>query len=217
MSCNPASGILDPDCNNNPQKFFASMNLPGAAKPFVVYGSAKCGLPGARADLDGEERATAMLLAREEAQAEAVTWSILDDTAVDINPAGALSPASALAALEGWLGSTYGSLGAIHAPRRAASLFSTNGAISPSGSHLLTKLGTPVSAGGGYPGTGPLGAAPAAGTQWVFAAPALFGYRGTVFATSAVDTGNNNFYALAERQYVIGFDPCGVGAVRVTV
>jgi hypothetical protein len=115
------------------------------------------------------------------------------------------------------MGDGYGSLGAIHADRGAASLWSTNGAVKASGQRLLTTVGTPVSAGAGYPGTSPSGAAAAAGETWVFAAPAMFGYRGSVQSTSALDRGRNDFLAIAERNYVVGFDPCGVGAVRMTI
>lgn len=161
----------------------------------------------------GEESATAQLLAREEAQAEAVVWSFMAAQATDLNPAGALPEAEALAVLEGWMGRVYGSLGVIHGSRWAASLWSKR--LHSSGSKLLTRLDTPVSAGAGYPGTGPTGTAPGAGEEWVFASPALFGYRGSVFTSSAPDLTRNDYYALAERNYVIGFDPCGVGAVRL--
>jgi hypothetical protein len=119
--------------------------------------------------------------------------------------------------LEKWIGQVYGSLGAIHADRGAVSLWATNGAVKGSGSRLLTTVGTPVSAGGGYPGTSPAGADPAAGETWVFASPAMFGYRGPVQSTYALDRGVNNALAIAERNYVVGFDPCGVGAVRMTI
>jgi hypothetical protein len=81
-------------------------------------------------------------------------------------------------------------------------------------------LGTPVAAGAGYPGSGPAGEAAAAGTQWMFVTPAMFGYRSEVFPSSAVrgdllDRSKNDLYAVAERNYVLGFDPCGVGAVLV--
>lgn len=213
MTCDPASSILDPSCTNSPEKFFGDMNVPGEADGFVVYGSATCGTPGSNALQEGEERAQAHLLAREEAQAEANLWARLADEAVDINPAGALSRRAALAKLERWMGSSYGSLGVIHAPRDAASLFPD---LKGSSGRLLTALGTPVAAGAGYPGTSPTGANPAANETWVFASPAVFGYRGPVFTSTALDHEKNDYYALAERQYVIGFDPCGVAAVRMS-
>ena len=124
-----------------------------------------------------------------------------------------------LAALEGWLGSVYGSLGVIHADREAASLLPD---VEKTGARLLTKLGTPVSAGGGYPGTAPTPLDQPApdrveGERWLYASPALFGYRGSVFTDSALDRAKNDHYAVATRLYVVGHDPCGVAAVRMTI
>jgi hypothetical protein len=49
----------------------------------------------------------------------------------------------------------------------------------------------------------------------IVGSPALFGYRSEVFNSSArpgdlLDRAQNNLYAVAERTYVIGFDPCPV-------
>lgn len=218
LTCDPVTGLDqfdDPDCQTEFEKVFSDLNVIGEARPFSVYGSAKCGVPGGRVDLKAEEQAVANLLVREEVQAEQALWRRLATAATDLNPAGALDPPSALAALEKWLGSVYGSLGAIHGDRGAISMLSKR--VSASGTRLLTKVGTPVVAGGGYPGTSPAGAAAADGETWVFASPALFGYRGQVFPRSALDQRNNDFYSIAERDYVIGFDPCGVAAVRMLV
>lgn len=219
MTCDPASGIDNPDCETEIEKVFADWGLTGEATSFTVYGSFKCGAPGGRNFEDAKASAIAHLLAREQNQAESYLWERLAAQATDIHPSGALDPLSALAALEKWLGFTYGSLGVINADRGAVTLVSD--AVRASGSRLLTQVGTPVIAGGGYPGTSPAGADPAAGETWVFASPALFGYRGQVFDSSAragdlLDRTNNDLYAIAERQYVIGFDPCGVAAVRMS-
>lgn len=214
LTCAPASAISDPDCTPM-DLFFDEFGDTGMADAFDVYGSSKCGTPGGPGYAEAEERATAHLLAREEAQVEANVWAAMAAQAVDLNPAGALTPEKALAALEGWMGRTYGSLGVIHGTRQAASLWSRQ--VDPSGSRLLTKIGTPVSAGAGYPGTSPVGAAPATGEQWVMASPALFGYRGSTFAAAQLDRAKNDMYAVAQRLYVVGFDPCGVAAVRMTV
>jgi hypothetical protein len=321
MTCDPASGFADPNCTDPQEKFFTSMVERGEADSFVVYGSAKCGMPGGRADLQAEEAATAHLLAREEAQAERYVWSMLAAQATDLNPAGALDPDAALAALEKWLGGVYGSLGVLHGDRGAVTLWNNNSKLRVSGSRLVSTLGTPIVAGAGYNGVGPDaagslasqrgslvsytsgvgsytltfkgetsppiylagtladaqaalntmsvfqapdnvvvtgapttlvltwqspgpqpnisldisqvdgigagnaswnhtilndGAAPVVeGETWVYASPALFGYRGAVLSHQAFDQRQNDMYALAERQYVVGFDPCGVAAVRM--
>ena len=217
MTCDPVSGINDPNCDTDIEFMFADSGLLGEASGFAVYGSYNCG-PIGRPLPKAEEMATAQLLAREEAQVEAQVWGRLAAAAHDVNPGGALDPVEALAALEDWLGGVYGSLGTIHGSRGAATILSKF--VMPSGSRLLTKIGTPVIAGGGYPGTSPAGAPAAAGETWVLASPALFGYRGQVFNSSSrkgdlLDRGTNDLYAIAARNYVVGFDPCGVAAVRL--
>jgi hypothetical protein len=217
-SCDPVTAFDwqdDPDCDTEFEKFFRGPGAVGTGRPFTVVGSYKCGTPGGQAFQRGEEFATADLLATEERQAEMFVWRRLAAAAADVNPGGALGPAAALAALEDWLGDAYGSLGVIHGPRGLVSMLDT--LVNASGSRLLTKVGTPVAAGAGYPGSAPGGAPAAAGETWVLASPALFGYRGEVQTHAALDRQKNDHYALAERQYVVGFDPCGVGAVRMTL
>jgi len=222
MSCEPASGFEDPSCDTfgdaggQIRKFFRGSGATGEARSFGVYGSYKCGAPGGAAFREGEERATAHLLAREEGQAEARVWARLQTEATDVGGA-ASDPAAALADLELWLGRNYGSLGVIHMTRDAALLLGETH-LYRSGTHLYTTLGTPVSAGGGYPGTGPLDGSgdPQAGT-WMLASPALFGRRGQVMSRRELDREKNDVYALAERQYVVGFDPCGVAAALTNI
>jgi hypothetical protein len=218
MSCSPVTALStfdNPDCSTQFNKQFAPANSRGSAFGFGVYGSAKCGTPGGRIDQKAEEFATADLLAHEEKQAEFVVWKRMAAQATDLHPSGALDPLPALSALEEWMGDVYGSLGVIAGSRGVVSLWSQY--IKASGSRLLSQIGTPIAAGAGFPGTSPAGAAAAAGEAWVFASPALFGYRGEVFTASALDRNKNDFYAMSERNYVIGFDPCGVGAVRMNI
>jgi hypothetical protein len=219
VSCDPVTGYddwqVDPDCETEMTKVFRGSGGVGEALPFTAVGSYKCGAPGGPAFQQGEEFATADLLAHEQSQVEAFLWSRLAAQATDVHASGALDPYQALAALEDWIGTNYGSAGVIHGRRGAVSLFGER--VEPSGSRLLTNLSTTVVAGGGYPGTSPAGAAAGAGETWVFASPSLFGYRGQVFTNAALDRTKNDHYALAERQYVVGFDPCGVGAVRMNI
>lgn len=224
MTCDPVSAIDDPDCNTVITMHFADSSNTGVATAFTTYGSYLCGTPGGRTLEQGQESATAHLLAREEAQAEFQVWKRLATYPPTILGGGtALSVSQALATLENWLGGTYGSLGVIHAPRGAVEAMGKRYA-QPSGSRLSTTIGTPVVAGSGYvSGTTPTGgSAASAGEAWVLASPALFGYRGQVFTSSdrpedLLDTGHNNLYAVAERQYVVGFDPCGVAAVKMNL
>jgi len=215
VSCDPVTGADwqdDPDCDTDFDKFFRGPGENGEATQFITTGSYLCGAPGGPAYSRGKEFAEADLLAHEQQQAEAFVWRKLAAEASDLNAAGAVSPEEGLALLEGWMGD-FGSLGVIHLPREAASILSKR--LNPSGSRLTTKIGSPVVAGSGYPGTSPAGAAPAAGEVWAFVSPALFGYRGEVMSHAVLDRTKNDHYALAERPYVVGFDPCGVGAVRL--
>jgi hypothetical protein len=219
VSCDPVTGFedwqVDPNCETPMTKVFRGSGGVGEALPFTAVGSYRCGAPGGPAYQQGEEFAIADLLAHEQVQVEAFLWSRLALEATDVHPSGALDPYQALAALEQWMGEAYGSLGVIHGGRGSVSLLGKR--VESSGSRLLTKIGTPVVAGGGYPGSSPAGAAAATGEAWLFASPLLFGYQGPVFTNAQLDRTKNDHYALAERQYVVGFDPCGVGAVRMNI
>jgi hypothetical protein len=96
------------------------------------------------------------------------------------------------------------------------------GLIVTNGSVARTVLGTPVVAGGGYPGTSPAGVAASTGEAWAYATPALLGYRSAIFYPSSrsgdlLDRGVNDLYGVAERSYLVGWDPCDVGAVEFTL
>lgn len=200
----------------------------GVATQFTVYGHHTCSLIGnslaAAADL-----AAAHLMSREEQRVEQAFWTgDLDNVpalqagaAVDDVTVGAVdSIAVGLGQLEQYLATSYGNLGVIHMTRATALAAIAGDLVTSSGGRLFTVLGTPVAAGGGYPGTGPAGQPAADGTAWMFATPAVFGYRSEVFAPSdengvILDRLQNNLYAIAERSYLLGFDPCGVAASLV--
>lgn len=196
----------------------------GVASQFTVYGHFQCS-PVGYSQADAQDRATAHLLAREEARVEQAFWTgdlgnfpaLADPAAVDVTVGALSSVGQAIGALEDWLGVNYGSLGVIHMTRGAATAAAATGLIAVSGGRLSTRLGTPVVAGAGYPGSSPAGVAPAEGTSWIYGSPALFGYRSDVFDSSArpgdlFDRTQNNLFAVAERSYLLGFDPCGVAA-----
>lgn len=73
--------------------------------------------------------------------------------------------------------------------------------------------------GSGYPGTGPAGAAPAAGSTWVFATGPVAVWRSDVYMvpndlSEAVDRSINDVTVYAERYYAVGYS-CAVLAVNV--
>lgn len=202
----------------------------GLADPFTVYGHFNCSPVGFSPEM-AQDRATQHLIAGEEARVEQAFWTgdLLNDpnlaeSANDVtpNPPGtAISASAALAVLEDFIAVGYGSLGVIHMTRGVAALLLADRKLVATGARLTTGLGTPVVAGAGYPGTSKTGADPGVGEAWAYATPALFGYRSEVFTSSnrsgdLLDRGTNDLYAIAERTYLLGFDPMdglAVGAV----
>lgn len=236
-TCDPADGIGEAtiDIRNNqpiypglPKSLDSNGVGAGEASPFTVYGHFTCS-PVGWTPSTAQDKADEHLLAREIARVEQALWTGDLGNVPSLQDAGTttlgtgLSPVEGLAALEQWLGITYGSLGVIHMSRGLAELLLSGYALVTRGNGLYTQLGTPVIAGAGYPGTGPAGQAVAVGEAgWMYATPALFGYRSEVFTSSAtpgdlLDRAMNDMYAVAERTYLLGFDPCGVAAVSVTV
>ncbi|MFJ8538178.1 hypothetical protein [Streptomyces sp. NPDC093591] len=124
--------------------------------------------------------------------------------------------AAALGALEQELANCYKGQGLIHVPRTALpTLAAWKLARLDDGGRLVTPNGNLIVAGGGYPGTGPDGAAPADGTTWIYATGAAFGYRSNVYFTQVRDSLNratNTLRMQAERTYLIGFECCLLAA-----
>lgn len=230
-TCDPAYGIGDwvvaPDTRDTlglPKDLDPNLGELGQASPFTVYGHFSCspvGFPPA----DAQERATAHLLSREEARVEQAFWTgdlgnvpSLQGADTVLGTAG--DGVVGLGLIEEYIASHYGSTGVIHMSRATATILLSHFALIATGGRLRTQLGTPVAAGAGYPGTGPAGEAIDAGTSWIYGSPAVFGYRSEVFTSSAIpgdllDRAVNNLFAVAERTYLLGFDPCGVGAALI--
>lgn len=226
LTCEPVQGIGQPQCEPEetiglPKSLDEAGNEVGDASPFTVYGHFSCAPVGWTSTTAGA-RAEAHLLAREEARVEQALWTgdlgntpnlVTDATVLGT---GSLSWGTGIGALEAWLGTVYGSLGAIHVTRAAAVELLREGYVEVRNGRLETVLGTPVVAGAGYDGSGPTAAG--AGESWAYATPALFGYRSEVFTSSnragdLLDRGVNSLYAVAERTYLLGFDPCGHAGV----
>jgi hypothetical protein len=223
LTCDPVNIVVG-DCDapeGFPKQFPENGPGIGEADAFTVYGTYKCSGPQAVAD--AQVRSREVLLAREEQAAEGRLWR---NMAMDNPTTVASSDAvDTLGALEKFIGDTYGSLGVIHGSRNAVTTWIGRGLVVVRGGRLETVLGTPVVAGSGYPGTAeatdpaadpPVFPAPAAGTEWVAASPALFGYRSEVFEPTTIpgdlmDRRNNDVFGVAERNYLIGYEPCGVG------
>jgi len=227
LGCDPAQGRSGPDCDaasvvGLPKTLTSTVGTLGLASSFAVYGHFNC-TPVGWSPEQGQRLANEHLAAREEHRVEQAFWTgDLGNTpslqgATSLNGGAATSPEVGVALLEQWIAENYGSLGVIHMTRMAASLF---GDFEKKDGRLVTLLDTPVVAGSGYPGTGPAAQAISGGQSWVYVTPALFGYRSEVFVSSNVpgdllDRNQNDLYAIAEREYLLGFDPCGAAAVLI--
>lgn len=191
----------------------------GEADAFTVYASHACG-PVGTDDETAAQLAMAELQAREEARVEEIVAT--GELGNEPNflgaetPAGtaALAPVVALALLEQAMGDAYGGNGVIHASRAAATVLAPY--LTRSGTQLQTMLGTPVAAGAGYPVTGPDGL-PLEDGAWLYATPPVAVRRTEVFTSTGRDLANNGRVILAERTYLVGWDPCPVLAVPVSL
>lgn len=229
LGCDPVSGIGQPDCEPGEGGITTAVGLPknldkrDAEDPefeaFTVYGTHTCSPVGNSLE-NAQQKATQHLQAGEEARVEQAIWTgdLYTDTdaegfAESAEDAGAGSLTVAIANLEQWLASNYGSVGVLHMTVKTAALAVTKGIAEVKNNRLVTKMGTPIVAGAGYPGTGPTGQAPAAGSTYVYATPALVGYRSDIFpgadTEGGFDRAVNNLTAVAERVYSVGWDNCG--------
>lgn len=190
----------------------------GSASAFTVYGVYKCS-PTGNGPEHPQERAREHLQAREEEAVESRLWATIDDAPTVL--AGG-DPVEVVGQLEQFIAETFGAVGVIHASRNAATTLAQKGLLVSDGRTMRTMLGTPVVAGSGYPGTGVAGAAPSAGTEFVVGTPGLFGYRSQIFEATGqpgdlLDRDVNDFYGIAERNYLIGHEPCGVAFAPLTL
>jgi hypothetical protein len=205
------------------------------ATPFTVVAEFDCSPVGLR---DAETVASDALARIEQQQVETAFWTgvaggqtlvfphLAADAEVvdtqDIVLQTAASPAvtgadvaQALGELEADLAGCYAGQGIIHVPRVALPTLAAWNLVEERDGRLYTAAGNLVVVGGGYTGSGPDGSAPAAGTTWIYATGAVFGYRGDVQVTSprdSIDRSANTMRMIAERTYVLGFECCLLAA-----
>ena len=150
----------------------------------------------------------------------AANAEVLDSQQIVLQPAATtcvtgVDAAHALGALEDCLADCYAGQGVIHIPRIALPTLAAWGLVQARDNGLFTTAGNRVVVGGGYTGSGPDGTSPAAGSTWMFATGALFGYRGDVRMHSprdSIDRSANTMRMIAERTYVLGFECCLLAA-----
>lgn len=128
----------------------------------------------------------------------------------------------ALGQVEGALATCYGGQGVIHIPRLAVPAFDAWDLIKDDGTgKLYTKAGNLVVLGGGYPGSSPAGAVPAAPLAWIYATGQVFGFRSDVMIRhmpETFDRSANTERRQALRTYVLGFECCLIAAqINVSV
>jgi hypothetical protein len=208
-------------------------NIRGAL-PFTVYAEFECSPVGLA---EAESVASDALARVEQTQVETAFWTgaaggqavvfphLAADTEAldgDIVLQPVASPAvtgadvvHALGALEQELADCYAGQGLIHVPRSVLPTLAAWNLIVERDGRLYTTAGNLVVAGTGYTGSGPDGAAPAAGTAWIYATGAAWGYRSDPYVSrlrDSLDRTSNTLRMLAERTYLISFECCLLAA-----
>lgn len=197
-----------------------------AFDPFTVYVYETDSL-GSASMADMRETVRQRLLAAEQFGAEMQMSTMMLDAATPIAVTVGSDPASkvaaAVAVVEQELATMTGNTGVIHMSRFAASLVSDQ--LTVQGGKLVTKLGTPVAAYGGwkdYSTFTPLGLWMA--NPEAFGAPTiitgtgpLVGYRGALELDEATpELKINDASIIAQRGYALGWD-CGVVAAQAAL
>lgn len=214
LSCDPLPPVLVVNCdpatpNEGFPKQFETGTDPAEADAFTVYGTYQCN-PVGGGDGFAQDQATQRLLAGEEAQ---VTQRLAQLFAGDLTtPPAAVDPATALGQAEQAIAAEYGAQGLIIVDRVTAATLAGRNLLVSSGARLQTQLGTPVVLAPTQMGVDGL----------IVHGPTPFGYRSEVFTSSnqqgdLFDRSTNTLTAIAERTYLLGFDPCGMGAVVATL
>jgi hypothetical protein len=119
--------------------------------------------------------------------------------------------ADGLGQMEAALAACYHGLGVIHIPSCALPTLEAWDLVEERDGGLYSPAGHRVVVGHGYPGTSPAGATPAAGSTWIYATGAVFGYQASVNIGTQIelfDRSENTHHMVAERVYVLGFECC---------
>lgn len=216
--------VLSDGCPCPPSKEFEPAPGVQQADPFVVMGSWACGLPGNSVD-EAQRRARRHLELGEQQAVERAVWTGAAGAAPwfahESTPnLGTVHCATDLLAVVEDYAATH-STGAplLHLPRPVLPYLAADRLVAPvGGTRLETGYGTPVVAGAGYveANIGPGGVPAPPGAWWVYATGAMQVWRGPVITPPDPVAGfsrcNNEFVALAERIYLVGWD-CFTAAV----
>jgi hypothetical protein len=208
------------------------------ATTFTVYAAFDCsliGLPDVDQAAEALARSEAFQVSRAfwsgQAGGQATVWphlaadATLDDpqgirlqTAADVVQATTDDAAVALGRLEAALAEQYGGLGVVHVPVVALATLKARSLVhrDDADGALRTPGGHRVVAAAGYTGTGPDGAAAPAGSAWLYATGALFGYRSDVAVRDfpgTFDRSTNTVRKQARRTYLFGYECAHLAAL----
>jgi hypothetical protein len=201
------------------------------ATAFTVYADFSCsliGLPDVDQAAEALARSEAFQVSRAlwsgRAGGQTTVWphlaadSTLDDpqgvrlqTAADEVVAATSDPAEIIGLLDAALAERYGGRGVVHVPLVALATLRSRDLVQwdDDTGVLSTPGGHRVIAAAGYSGTGPDGAAPTAGSAWLYATGALFGYRSDVAVRDwpgTFDRSTNTVRKQASRTYLFGWE-----------
>lgn len=192
------SGSEDPV----PAKVPTERDTVASARTVTVYASRVCS--GGDAALI-EPEVIGLLTNGEEFAVESYLWSLLELTSPTGDP---VSPSVALALIEAQLGIGYHGTGVIHMNRGLAALLAPW--LQRAGAQLQTITGTPVVAGSGYD------------VDISDAATVIYGtgrmvlYRDSMENLSGWNRSINDYLAISERTYLVGWD-CFVAGIQVNL
>ena len=227
------------DCDPPVEKDFDANSGEVQVDPFVVYSTLVCGTPGSRVQYYADKTARRLLCSEQHAVEEAL-WTgsagngpFITDPAgpygapTDVGGGGAFaSIVDAVAALEQHAHATvpYGYAAHLHATPAVAAYAAAEHQIVTAGHGFAAVWGTATSEpmlrtpqgskwvfGGGYPGTGPAGAAPGAGQTYIWVTGLVTTWRDQIWTPpdplrSQYDRVNNQLNLIAERRYLATFD-----------
>lgn len=226
--CDVTPGSPTPD---NPVSKVFDRPKTCAYDPVTVYNGVTCSTFGMSFE-EGQARALEGLsLGEQRALEEHFMRQVLCGYAAgnDLTPvAGALSVASGVGVLEGWLAANYGGTGVLHVPAGVAALFSRDSLVDIAEAGRETLVGNCVVFGAGYQANvGPANPGPGcalapAGEAWLYITPPVRIRRDepslTFSAESlSVRSTTNDRYALAETTFVPEVACCTAAAVRVII
>lgn len=196
--------------------------------PFVVYSDILCTPVGLTDDMLRTYLHEQLIAGEQSTVEDAFSRQLcgqapgLANNAAVVSLTSSLNPVAAVSKLEASLYSAYGLAGVIHAPYTMGAYFAWAHLIEKDSKGIWrTNLGTAVNF-GNYAGLSPAGAAPAAGSTWLYITGQPTVYRTSdsdLFVTSRRDVLNrstNQLTGVMEREYVVTFD-CRVAATETVL